>query len=40
MTILDKAGHAVEIIQAVDLSEYYCVVIVSGDGLVYEVRLY
>ncbi|XP_059168102.1 sphingosine kinase 2-like isoform X2 [Physella acuta] len=34
--ITDHAGHASELIKEINLSEWYGVVIVSGDGLIYE----
>ncbi len=35
--VLERAGHAKEIAQTMVLEDYYGIVIVSGDGLVYEV---
>ncbi|XP_048758666.2 sphingosine kinase 2-like isoform X2 [Ostrea edulis] len=37
MVITERAGHATEIMKNLDLSAWYGVVIVSGDGLIYEV---
>lgn len=34
----DHQGHAQEMMKTLNLADYYGVVIVSGDGLVYEVR--
>lgn len=33
----EHAGHATEVMRSLDLSAWYGVVIVSGDGLIYEV---
>ena len=40
LVILSKeyAGHATEVMRKLDLSSWYGVVIVSGDGLIYEVQ--
>jgi len=35
--ILEYAGHATEVIKTLKLDEWTGVVIVSGDGLIYEV---
>ena len=35
--IIAKRGHGIEIARELDLSKYYGIVIVSGDGLLYEV---
>ncbi|XP_061181665.1 sphingosine kinase 2-like isoform X1 [Saccostrea echinata] len=37
MVITEYAGHATEMMRSLDLSAWYGVVIVSGDGLIYEV---
>ena len=37
MSVVEYAGHAREVVKTVSLSEWYGIVIVSGDGLVYEV---
>ena len=37
MYILEYAGHASEVIKTLNLDEWSGVVIVSGDGLIYEV---
>ncbi|KAJ8319222.1 hypothetical protein KUTeg_004313, partial [Tegillarca granosa] len=37
MVVTEHAGHATEIMETLKLSEWYAVVIVSGDGLIYEV---
>ncbi len=37
LLVLERAGHAKEIAQTMVLEDYYGIVIVSGDGLVYEV---
>ena len=34
---LEKSGQGREIAASLDLDKYYCIVIVSGDGLIYEV---
>ncbi|XP_060076120.1 sphingosine kinase 1-like [Ylistrum balloti] len=34
--ITEHAGHATEIMVSLDLSQWYAVIIVSGDGLIYE----
>ena len=36
----ERAGHASEMMKTIDRNEWYGVVIVSGDGLIYEVRLF
>ena len=36
--IKEYAGHATEVMRKLDLSSWYGVVIVSGDGLIYEVQ--
>ena len=33
----DHAGHGTEMMKTINRKEYYGVVIVSGDGLIYEV---
>lgn len=35
--IAEYAGHAHDLIQELDLDEWDAVIIVSGDGLIYEV---
>ena len=37
LSILERAGHGVDIAASTDLTKYYGIVIVSGDGLTYEV---
>ncbi|XP_078317345.1 sphingosine kinase 1-like isoform X1 [Crassostrea virginica] len=37
MVVTEYAGHATEVMRKLDLSSWYGVVIVSGDGLIYEV---
>lgn len=37
LIVTEYAGHALDLVQHLDLSEWKAVVIVSGDGLVYEV---
>jgi len=36
--VIEHAGHAKDIMQSLNRKDYYGVVIVSGDGLIYEVR--
>lgn len=38
IAIKEYAGHATEVMRKLDLSSWYGVVIVSGDGLIYEVQ--
>ena len=35
----DRSNHAFEHVQRAELSKYYGILIISGDGLVFEVRL-
>jgi len=37
MIVTERPGHAQELIQSVDLEEWNCVLICSGDGLIFEV---
>jgi sphingosine kinase len=37
LILTERAGHATEIMENLNLSAWYGVVIVSGDGLIYEV---
>ena len=36
----ERAGHASDMMKTIDRQEWYAVVICSGDGLIYEVRLF
>ena len=39
LCISEYAGHATDIVSTLTLSEWYGIIIVSGDGLIFEVRL-
>lgn len=36
---IEYAGHAREKVKKIDLDEWYGIIIVSGDGLIFEVSL-
>jgi len=36
----ERAGHARELVQQINLEEWQGIVIVSGDGLIFEVSLF
>ncbi|XP_013398402.1 sphingosine kinase 1 isoform X2 [Lingula anatina] len=37
LIITERAGHAKDVVKTIDISEWYGVIIVSGDGLIFEV---
>jgi len=38
--LVEKAGHGAQMAKEMDLSKYYGILIISGDGLLYEVSVF